>query len=68
MKTIYLLISVASFAAFLALPVNAAITGSVSFAASLALILTADYGPRPARFWGARAKAGRNRESLRLAA
>ena len=68
MKNILILTSAAVFAAFLILPVNGEITGSLSFIATLALVLNADYGQPHRREVGARVRAGAKRESLRLAA
>lgn len=67
MKSLITLITTGAFAAFWALPVNAEITGSVFLVASLALMLTADYGRRAA--FTLRQPCGkRSSESLRLAA
>ena len=67
MKTLLPLTFAVAFAAFLLLPFRAEITGSLSFIASMALVLSADYGrrlnPLPVPATGRR-----NRESLRLAA
>jgi hypothetical protein len=67
MKTLLPLIFAVAFAAFLVLPFRAEITGSLSFVASMALVLSADYGrrlnPLPVPVTGRR-----SRESLRLAA
>jgi hypothetical protein len=67
MKTLLPLIFAVAFAAFLVLPFRAEITGSLSFVASMALVLSADYGrrlnPLPVPATGRR-----SRESLRLAA
>jgi hypothetical protein len=67
MKTVFTLTAAAAFAAFLILPFAAEITISVSFVATLALILTADYGRRLNRV-PEYCTGGRSRESLRLAA
>ena len=67
MKTFLMIIAALALAAFLTLPLYAAATGSVFVAASLTLLLVADYSPR-ARRAATRAVALRSRENLRLAA
>jgi hypothetical protein len=68
MKTTPLLALTTGFASLLALPASAAILAFVCFAASVIILLSAEYG-RPFVPPGARRKSGRaRRESLRLAA
>lgn len=67
MKTLLILSSVAAYAAAIVFPVSAEISASLSFVASLALIITADYGRRSKPLLR-QPVPGRSRESLRLAA
>jgi hypothetical protein len=68
MKSLFPLTYAAAFAAFLVLPFNAEITGSLSFVASLAMVLGADYGRRLNSLSVATAARPATRERLRLAA
>lgn len=67
MKNLLPLTSAAAFAAFLILPVDAEILGSLFFASSLGLVLSGDYGRRfrPLRRQPVKSPSC---ESLRLAA
>ena len=68
MKTLLPLTFAVAFAAFLLLPFRAEITGSLSFVASIALVLSADYGRRLNPLPVPATASRRSRESLRLAA
>ena len=68
MKTLLPLTFAVAFAAFLLLPFRAEITGSLSFIASMALVLSADYGRRLNPLPVPATASRRTRESLRLAA
>jgi hypothetical protein len=68
MKSLIPLTYAAALAAFLVLPLNAEITGSLSFMASLAMILSADYGRRLSPLSVPTAARPATREPLRLAA
>jgi hypothetical protein len=67
MKTILPLVTAAAFIAFLILPISAEIAGSALFAASLALVISADYGRRVDSL-PQYSTTRRSREALRLAA